>query len=52
MFAYQLTFSMLELKKTKALIMLLVGNQKGCLDLNFFHYMVLFYLTSNILSTK
>ena len=43
-FVYQPKFNTLELKKTRALIMLSVGNQKIYLNLNFFHYMVLSYL--------
>ena len=45
MFVYQLTFNTLQLKKTRELIMLLVGNHKVYLNLSFFHYMVLSYLT-------
>ena len=48
MFVYQPTFNTLELKRAKELIMLLVGNLKFYLNLNFFYYMVLFYLTWNI----
>ena len=44
-FVYQPKFNTFELKKTRALIMLSVGNQKIYLNLNFFHYMVLSYLT-------
>ena len=46
---YRPTFNMLELKKTKALIMLLVLNQKVYLNLRL-HSSI--YLTQNILDTK
>ena len=41
-FFCQPSFNTLELKKTKALIMFLVGNQKGYLLLNLNHYLILF----------
>ena len=44
-FVYQPIFNILNLKKAKALIMLLVRNQEVCLNLNFFCYMMLSYLT-------
>ena len=44
-FVYQPIFNILKLKKAKALIMLLVRNQEVCLNLNFFRYMMLSYLT-------
>ena len=45
MFVYQPTFDMLEVKKTRTLSMLLVGNQNICLNLNFFHYMMCSYFS-------
>ena len=44
-FVYQPIFNILKLKKAKALIMLLVRNQEVCVNLNFFRYMMLSYLT-------
>ena len=44
-FFCQPSFNTLELKKTKALIMFLVGNQKGSLLLNVNHYLILFCIT-------
>ena len=53
MFVYQLIFNMLELKKDKKMLtMLLAGKRKVCLSLNFVHYMALFYFTGNILDAK
>ena len=50
MFVYQPTFSTLEL--IKARIMVLVGNQKVCISLDVFHYMVFYYLTQSILGVN
>ena len=44
-FFCQPSFNTLELKKAKALIMFLVGNQKGSLLLNVNHYLILFCIT-------
>ena len=45
MFVDQTIFNTLELRKTKALNMFLVGNQKGYIFLNLFHYILLSYIT-------
>ena len=44
MFVYKPTFNVLELKMDKGTKYLLVGNQKFYIILNFWHYMVSFYL--------
>ena len=43
-FVYQPTLDMLELKKTKVLIMLLVKNQMEYMILNLSHYKLIFYI--------
>ena len=43
-FVYQLTLDLLEIKKIKALIMFLVGNQRGYILLNLSHYILLSYI--------
>ena len=43
-FIYQPTLDMLELKKTKVLIMLLVKNQMEYMILNLSHYKLIFYI--------
>ena len=44
-FVYQPTLDTLELKKTRVLIMLLVGNQTEYLILNLSYYILHFYIT-------
>ena len=43
-FVYQLPLDALELKKTKVLIMFLVGNHRHYLILNLSHYILLSYI--------
>ena len=45
MLLYQPLLDMLELKKTKAPIMLLVRNQGEYIIVNLSHYMLLFYIS-------
>ena len=51
MFLYPPTFNMLHLQKEKALIMLLVGYQRGCIVLLFFCY-TLHFCIARIISDK
>ena len=51
-FVYQPTLNTLELKKTKVLIMFLVGYQMEYIILNLSHYILLSYIAQNFLDIK
>ena len=52
MFVYQPTLDALELKRTKILVMLLIGNQRGYELLNLRHCVLLSCITQNVLDIE
>ena len=52
MFVYHQTLDTLELKRTRVLIMFLVGNQRGYILLNLSYYILLSYIALHFLDIK